>query len=85
MILFCLPRAEEPVRFGLAVSRKVGDAVVRNRVKRRMREICRRELFPSGAAPADFVLSLRREAATAPFGELRAEVARLAGRARRGR
>lgn len=81
MILFCVPRPEAPSRFGLAVSRKVGGAVVRNRVKRRMREICRREL-PAGA---DFVFTLRREAADAPFEDLRREVSRLAARSRSGR
>jgi ribonuclease P protein component len=83
MILFCVPRSEPPARFGLAVSRRVGGAVTRNRVKRRMREICRRELPIVG--PADYVLTLRREAVDAPFEELRAEVARLATRARKAR
>ncbi len=83
MILFYSPRSEPPARFGLAVSRKVGGAVVRNRVKRRLREICRRELV--GGAPADFVLTLRREAAGASFEELRAEVVRLSQKSRRAR
>ena len=83
MILFCLPRTEPPARCGFAVSRKVGGAVVRNRVRRRLREICRREL--AAQPSADFVISVRREAAGAPFAELAAEVARLAAKARRGR
>ena len=83
MILFCAPRTELPARFGLAVSRKVGGAVIRNRVKRRLREICRKELV--GGPPADFVLSLRREAAAAGLEELRAEVVRLARKALGGR
>src|SRR4051794_16760064 len=36
------PGSERPARFGLTVSRKVGNAVVRNRVKRRLREALRR-------------------------------------------
>lgn len=83
MILFCLGRSEPPSRCGLAVSRKVGGAVVRNRVKRRMREICRRELAAAPEPPADFVLSLRREAAEAPYEDLRQEVARLVRKARK--
>jgi ribonuclease P protein component len=36
-------RARGPGRFGLTVPKKVGNAVVRNKVKRRLREILRRE------------------------------------------
>lgn len=82
MILFFVPRSGPPTRFGLAVSRKVGGATVRNLVKRRMREICRRNLLSVDAQPADFVLSLRREAATARFQELENEAVRLAAKAR---
>lgn len=37
-----------PSRLGLTVSRKVGNAVVRNRVKRQLREIFRKTHLPEG-------------------------------------
>ena len=37
-----VPHAEDNPRFGLVVSKKVGNAVCRNLVKRRLREACRK-------------------------------------------
>lgn len=70
-------------RLGLAVSRRVGNAVVRNRVKRRLREIFRRN---RGALPvADLVVIPFASAAQLDFAVLRAEVLDLAARATRSR
>jgi ribonuclease P protein component len=52
------PGAEEDPRVGLAVSRKVGNAVARNRVKRRLRAIFD-ELAPSLPAARDYVVIVR--------------------------
>ena len=66
-------------RLGLTVSRKVGGAVTRNRVKRRLREIFRRNKasFPAGH---DVVIIARKDAATASFQALQAEVLSLCQR-----
>lgn len=59
-------------RFGLTVSKKVGNAVARNLVKRRLREILRKQraLFER----RDLVIIARPGAAEVPWSELRKEV-----------
>lgn len=56
-----------PARFGFTVSKKVGNAVERNRVRRRLREIVR--LSPAGNMKVghDYVLVGRRAALRVPF------------------
>jgi ribonuclease P protein component len=61
------------IRIGFTVSRQVGNAVVRNRVRRRLREIVRLSAAAEAAAlrPGhDYVLIGRRAALTVPFGEM---------------
>jgi len=57
-------------RFGLTVTRKLGSAVVRNRIRRRLREAARLT-FPGNAAPGfDYVAIARPPALTAEFAAL---------------
>lgn len=56
------PENEGNVRLGLTVTRKMGGAVVRNRIRRRLRAAAR-EVFPRHACSgADYVLVARRAA-----------------------
>lgn len=67
-----LPSAVDSTRLGLSVSKKVGGAVTRNKVRRRLKEIFRSSAstFPDGA---DLVISARPAAAEASFEELNDE------------
>jgi ribonuclease P protein component len=58
LVLYWFPREEADVRMGLAVPKDVGTAVVRNRIKRQLREAWRSRLerIPSGR---DYVLKVR--------------------------
>ncbi|TVQ87322.1 MAG: ribonuclease P protein component [Deltaproteobacteria bacterium] len=70
-----------PARFGLTVSRKVGPAVVRNRVKRRLREAIRRQRGP--LAGIDVVFIALPSAAQASYAALCTDVQRGLDFARR--
>lgn len=60
-------------RLGLVVPRHGETAVARNRLRRRLREIWRRELQAS-LPPIDVVIKARKEAFGAPFAALREEL-----------
>jgi ribonuclease P protein component len=61
-------RADDgPVRFGFTVSKKVGNAVERNRVRRRLREMVRLAADNRTRAGHDYVLVGRRAALKVPF------------------
>lgn len=70
-VLFALPNKLGHHRLGITVTRKVGSAVVRNRIKRLFREIFRRD---AAGLPGSFdlVVNARRGAERADFGALRA-------------
>lgn len=62
------------VRVGFTVSRKVGNAVVRNRVRRRLREIARQVIPGQARADLDYVLVGRQGALERDFGLMRQEL-----------
>ena len=77
-VLLVRPRGDSDplMRLGITVSRKVGGAVVRNRMKRRLRELARELLPQAGIAGADHVLIGRTGGIERPFAELRADLQR---------
>jgi ribonuclease P protein component len=81
-VVFVAASPSSPVgagRVGVTVSKRVGHAVVRNRVKRIVREVCRRrrEQFPQGI---DFVFVAKRSAADLEFARADQEIERLCER-----
>lgn len=62
------------VRVGFTVSRKVGNAVVRNRVRRRLREIARQVIPDQASVDLDYVLVGRQGALKRDFAVLRQEL-----------
>jgi ribonuclease P protein component len=78
IIVRALPNGLESTRYGLTVSRRVGKAVVRNRIKRRLREILRKLNLPPGW---DLIMIARNPAANADFKTLGKSVGDLLVRA----
>ena len=70
---------EVPSRAGFVVSRAVGNAVVRNRVKRRLRHLAADQVDRLPASSALVVRALPA-AATASYAELRADLVRCLDR-----
>lgn len=83
--LFYLRGAGDRHRLGLTVPRQVGGAVVRNRVKRRLREIFRLNRSVLGDNPLDLVINVYPPGGQAASVELRAEFLRSAREALQGR
>ena len=67
--LFLLPPGPIP-RLGISVPRRVGEAVTRNLLRRRVRELFRRNRDLFGTIGGDLVVNVRPSAAGATFAEL---------------
>jgi ribonuclease P protein component len=80
MTLFVLANGGDASRFGVAATRKLGSAVVRNRAKRLAREIFRHRKLAAGV---DIVVVPRLEMLDAPFASLEADYHTALERARR--
>jgi len=84
-MLLAQPNGDRGVRFGITVTKRVGNAVVRNRMKRRFRELLR-ELLPTHGLPAhDHVLIGRDGGIERDFAALRNELRAALTRAAAGK
>jgi ribonuclease P protein component len=64
------PPRQEPARFGFTATKKLGNAVVRNRIRRRLKEAVRLAAPDHARPDCDYVLIAREAAATRPFAAL---------------
>ncbi len=76
MVVYCRRNRLGRNRYGFTVSVKVGKAVMRNRARRRLREVCRLQEDKLSRG-WDIVVVARSRTAEAPFQELMAAYARL--------
>lgn len=73
------------MRYGITVTKRIGNAVVRNRMKRRFRELLRSALPEHGLAGHDHVLIGREGGVERDFARLGEELAAALARAREGK
>ena len=79
IVLFIRRNGRDNNRYGISISTKVGKAVLRNKLRRRLKEIIRQEdgNFKQGY---DIIVSVRVGGAAAGYGELRQDLIFLARR-----
>ena len=84
-VLLVRPRddGDPAIRLGITVTRKIGGAVVRNRMKRRFRSLARDVLPEKGVAGADHVLIGRQAGVERDFALLRTELESALAKLRR--
>jgi ribonuclease P protein component len=78
------PQGQSAPRFGFTVTKKIGGAVLRNRIRRRLKEALRLIEPLPGRPSHDYVILARPEAAGMPFSALQAEIVRALGKIETG-
>ncbi|HEX7849489.1 MAG TPA: ribonuclease P protein component [Sphingomonas sp.] len=71
------------MRVGYTVTKKIGNAVVRNRIKRRFRALARAVLPENGVPGADHILIGRSDGLTRDFAQLKADLTKALGKVSR--
>ncbi|MBB5710480.1 ribonuclease P protein component [Sphingomonas xinjiangensis] len=75
--------ADPAIRVGITVSKKVGNAVIRNRMKRRFRALVSEVMPIAGIAGADHVLIGRNSGIERDYDALKAELAKALAKVKR--
>ena len=84
-VLLARPNGGAGLRFGITVTKKIGNAVVRNRMKRRFRALLRELLPQQGLPDTDHVVIGREGGVERDFALLREELVAALGRAAAGK
>jgi ribonuclease P protein component len=84
-VLLARPNDGAGLRFGITVTKKIGNAVVRNRMKRRFRALVRELLPTQGLPDHDHVLIGREGGVERDFSRLRDELVQALARAADGK
>lgn len=66
--------SSDTVRLGITVTKKIGGAVVRNRMKRRFRALARAIIEPQGLPGTDYVMIGRADGVERDFAKLAGEL-----------
>ena len=84
-VLLVRPREDgsPAMRLGITVTKKIGNAVIRNRMKRRFRALARELLPVAGMPGADHVLIGRQGGVERPFNDLKAELTKALAKVQR--
>lgn len=61
---------DDSIRVGFTATKKIGNAVVRNRAKRRLREVAREKLPKFGQRGCDYVFIARKSTTARPYALL---------------
>ena len=85
VVLQVRPNGAGALRFGITVTKRIGNAVVRNRMKRRLRALVREVLPQHGLPGHDHVLIGRESGVERDFATMRAELLVALERARAGK
>ncbi len=72
--------SSDTIRFGIVVTKKIGNAVVRNRGKRRLRALAKACLNAHGHPGCDYVLVARDEILTRDFSKMLKELEKALGK-----
>jgi ribonuclease P protein component len=82
VVVQALPRQnQDPARLGFTVTKKIGNAVTRNRTRRRLKEAARLVLAGSPVSGVDLVLIGREATRKRGFAELQEDVRRALAKA----